>query len=106
MPTSAPRISQALMKSVLNILILALVPVVGVLLFTAPTHIATHAQSRPTPAPTWKFDFGPGAVAPGYTQVMAQNIYSREAGFGFEPGAEITCINRHTKDPVRTDLCT
>jgi lysophospholipase L1-like esterase len=92
------------MKIRLNILGVALV--IGLQLFTAPTHIVTHAQSRPTPAPIWKFDFGPGAVAPGYTQVMAEHIYSRESGFGFEPGADITCIDRRTKDPVRTDLCT
>jgi lysophospholipase L1-like esterase len=100
------RLVEALMKSSVNILILALVPLAGALSFTvAPGGIRTPAQSKPN-APIWKFDFGPGAVAPGYTQVRAENIYSREAGFGFEPGAEVTCIDRHTKDPVRRDLCT
>jgi lysophospholipase L1-like esterase len=53
-----------------------------------------------------KFDFGPGALMPGYQRVMPQNIYNREAGFGFEPGAQIACINRDSKDPLRTDFCT
>ena len=53
-----------------------------------------------------KFDFGPGAVAAGYKQVMPQNIYGREAGFGFEPGAQITCVNRKGKDALRDDFCT
>jgi len=39
-------------------------------------------------AQTWKFDFGPGSLAPGYQRVMPQNIYSRQAGFGFEPGPQ------------------
>ena len=52
-----------------------------------------------------KFDFGPGAVAAGYKQVMPQNIYSRAAGFGFEPGARVTCVNRNGKDPLRDDFC-
>ncbi len=43
---------------------------------------------------------------PGYQRVMPQNIYSREAGFGFEPGAQIVCINRGGRDPLRGDLCT
>jgi lysophospholipase L1-like esterase len=38
--------------------------------------------------------------------VMPQDIYSRETGFGFEPGAQIACINRDGKDPLRTDFCT
>jgi len=55
---------------------------------------------------TWKFDFGPGTVAPGYTRVMPQNIYTREAGFGFEPGSQITCMERSKNDPLRSDFCT
>src|SRR6185295_7385799 len=51
---------------------------------------------------TWKFDFGPGTVAPGYTRVMPQNIYTREAGFGFEPGSQITCMERGKNDPLRS----
>jgi lysophospholipase L1-like esterase len=62
--------------------------------------------SQPTIADTRKFDFGPGAVAPGYTQVIAQNIYSREAGFGFEPGSQVVCMDRGGKDALRSDLCT
>ena len=48
----------------------------------------TSAQS------IWKFDFGQDAVARGYKHMLPQNIYSRETGFGFEPGPEVTCANR------------
>jgi len=53
-----------------------------------------------------KFDFGPGTVAAGYKQVMPQNIYSRDTGFGFEQGTQITCVNRKGEDSLRNDFCT
>jgi len=65
-----------------------------------------HRGTTQSPSTIRKFDFGPGALAPGYTRVMPQNIYSREAGFGFEPGPQIACINRNGKDPLRADFCT
>ena len=73
---------------------------------TRPRHVENIIQPVSTATPGWKFDFGPGAVAAGYKQVMPQDIYSREAGFGFEPGARVTCVNRNGKDPLRDDFCT
>lgn len=58
------------------------------------------------PPSSRKFDFGPGAVAPGYTRVTPENIYSRESGYGFEPGSQVVCINHDGKDPLRSDFCT
>jgi len=52
-----------------------------------------------------KFDFGPGKVAPGYTQVVADTIYNKNSGYGFEPGANISCVTRGG-DALRGDLCT
>ncbi|MGH9803280.1 MAG: rhamnogalacturonan acetylesterase, partial [Blastocatellia bacterium] len=51
---------------------------------------------------SWRFDFGPGKVAPGYTQVLPETIYSREQGFGFEPGA-ILKGSAHKDDALRGD---
>src|SRR5262249_24012488 len=51
-----------------------------------------------------KFDFGPGALQHGYLQVTEQSIYSAEKGYGFEPGAQISCIERPGKP--RNDFCT
>ena len=56
--------------------------------------------------PEWKFDFGPGRVAAGYRQVLAESVYSNEVGFGFEPGASVTCFERKSGDVLRRDLCT
>jgi lysophospholipase L1-like esterase len=55
---------------------------------------------------TLKFDFGPGKVAPGYKQVLADTVYSKETGYGFEPGANVTCVNRSKSNALRGDLCT
>src|SRR6266511_280554 len=56
--------------------------------------------------PTLKFDFGPAKVAPGYTQVIETTSYSKELGYGFEPGASVSCVDRGGKDALRGDLCT
>jgi lysophospholipase L1-like esterase len=68
------------------------------------SHSQIGLQSRS--AAPWKFDFGPGPLGSGYQRVMPQNLYSREAGFGFEPGPPIKCQERASKDPLRGDFCT
>jgi lysophospholipase L1-like esterase len=37
-----------------------------------------------------QFAFGTGQPQPGWIQVSATNFYSSEAGYGFEPGADLT----------------
>ena len=67
--------------------------------------ISLRAQTR-MPAPR-NFDFGPGALQRGYLRVTEQSVYSPETGYGFEPGAQITCIDRRTrKDDLTSDFCT
>ena len=78
----------------------------GLLLAVTNKHPFVSAHAQQTNVSSWKFDFGPGAVADGYKQVTPQSIYSRESGFGFEPGSQIACINRGGKDPLRSDFCT
>ncbi len=64
---------------------------------------AANEQIKP---PLMKFDFGTGKVASGYTQVLSTDAYGREKGFGFEPGANVTCLDRGGKSTLRSDLCT
>ena len=52
----------------------------------------------------FRFDFGPGKVAPGYTQVLPTDLYSKEAGYGFEPGAEVHAVDRGGEDALRSDF--
>lgn len=77
-----------------------------VLPLVLPTHISHATSLQKTNALSWKFDFGPGPIAQGYKQVMPQNIYTRETGYGFEPGLPVVCINRGGKDSLRGDFCT
>ncbi len=52
-----------------------------------------------------KFDFGSGAVAPGFVQVAPETVYSKERGYGFEPGSKLESIDRGG-DPVNGDFIT
>ena len=55
--------------------------------------------------PALKFDFGPGKVKDGYRQVLPTTLYTKETGYGFEPGAQLTCEDRGG-DALRGDFCT
>ena len=66
-------------------------------LFAPPTTAADQTA--------FKFDFGSGAVAPGYTQVTPDMAYSAELGYGFEPGSVATAVDRGG-DPLRGDFIT
>ncbi len=52
-----------------------------------------------------KFDFGTGAAAPGYTQVLPDAIYTAGRGFGFEPGGAMSAVDRGG-DALRGDFVT
>ena len=54
----------------------------------------------------WKFDFGPGPVQSGFSQVLSTRIYSQENGFGFEPGARVLDVDRHRGNALKRDFCT
>ena len=53
------------------------------LVLIAPMAVAQVAKT------SFKFDFGRGKVAPGYVRVPADTVYSKERGYGFEPGSAI-----------------
>ncbi|PTY07417.1 rhamnogalacturonan acetylesterase [Opitutaceae bacterium EW11] len=52
-----------------------------------------------------RFDFGSGAVAEGWTAVRADSVYSKETGFGFEPGYAVEAVDRGG-DALRGDFVT
>ncbi|PTX95613.1 rhamnogalacturonan acetylesterase [Opitutus sp. ER46] len=78
----------------MRLLLVCLVPLLCSGLRAAPTAPA---------APGWRFDFGPGPVAAGYTAVPSSQPFTVETGFGFEPGANITGIVHEGGDPLRAD---
>lgn len=50
-----------------------------------------------------RFDFGPGPVMPGYTQVTAEMTFAADRGYGFEPGAELVPLDHEGPDFLRAD---
>lgn len=54
----------------------------------------------------YRFDFGTGAVEPGYQQVTATNLYSEQSGFGFDYGTQAIALDRGGTDSLHEDLCT
>jgi len=55
---------------------------------------------------SYRFDFGPGAVAPGYIQVIPATVYSKQTGYGFDLGSTVSAVDRGGDDPLRGDFCT
>jgi len=68
----------------------------------AAAPLALFASERPA----FKFDFGPGQVARGFTQVIETTLYNKEAGYGFDLGSKVKCIDRGGSDALQSDYCT
>jgi lysophospholipase L1-like esterase len=78
----------------------------GILLSTILLLIVEFSVTNAQRNAPMKFDFGSGKVASGYTQVLQSSLYNKEKSFGFEPGAGVTCPDRHGKNNLSYDLCT
>lgn len=55
---------------------------------------------------TFKFDFGNGKPAPGYTKVTAATRYTDELGYGLDPGSTAQPLVRKGKDALKDDFLT
>lgn len=69
----------------------------------APTQSRSEEQGSEH---TYRFDFGTGRSEPPDLQVIANTIYSKERGYGFEPGSTVECVARDSKNVLTSDLCT
>jgi lysophospholipase L1-like esterase len=58
------------------------------------------------PATAFKFQFGAETAAPGYTLVSPTLQYSKETGYGFEPGANVTNANQEAGDALHRGAVT
>lgn len=65
--------------------------------------VTVRAAETPT---SLKFDFGNGAVAPGFTAVRTDTLFEKERGYGFEPGANLQAVDRGGQDALRGDFVT
>ncbi len=69
-------------------------------IFSIVTSVSGEAQdSQPT---SFHFDFGPGVVKPGHVQVLPEMVYSKERGFGFEPGASLKSVSKSDGSQARS----
>jgi lysophospholipase L1-like esterase len=66
--------------------------------------LALKPASAQTGKNHFKFDFGLGKAAPGYTKVLPTTIYTREAGFGFEPGSALLGFANRGNEYGRNDF--
>jgi lysophospholipase L1-like esterase len=64
--------------------------------------VSSRAESRPE----WQFDFGPGKVQPGCTQVTKSSAYDEIKGFGFLDTSVVKDADRGGADALRGDFCT
>lgn len=77
---------------------------IACLMFAPMVVLVSHAAA--STGATWRFDFGAGAVAPGYVAVGPGDEFSAERGFGFEPGFAVRAEDRGGEDPLRGDFVT
>jgi lysophospholipase L1-like esterase len=92
----------------------ALVTTLAAIMFSACSNI--KAEVNPpgesyTKARTssYKFDYGPGNVEPGYIQITPASVYSEETGYGFHNDsllAFVEAIDRGGDDALLSDFCT
>ncbi len=73
-------------------------PILGLILIT----LTTNAQQKLD----YKFDFGGGIAAPGYTAVTANRLYTDAAGYGFTNIAELKEVSRGAKRNSSSDYIT
>ncbi|MED4408562.1 rhamnogalacturonan acetylesterase [Bacillus licheniformis] len=53
----------------------------------------------------YQFDFGDGPLASGFIPVGAASAYTPLKGYGFDDAAKVSCTDRGTADPLRSDFC-
>src|SRR5260370_6529706 len=85
--------------------IVVLVLAAFVLMCPRVNMLVVRGQAKHPNQTNWKFDFGPGKVARGYKLILANTVYGKELGYGFEPGAKVTGLDRGGKDALRSDFC-
>ena len=66
----------------------------------------TPASSGANPTLPYRFDFGSGPAAPGYTKVLPTTAYSAARGYGFADTANLVAVNRGAPDILHGDFIT
>lgn len=66
----------------------------------------TPASSGANPTLPYKFDFGSGVAAAGYTKVLPATAYSAARGYGFASTTNLVAVNRGAPDTYHGDFIT
>ena len=80
-----------------------LIPLVVLLLIISAAFLTCRAGEA---RPAWRFDFGAGAVAEGFTGVPAGQIFSASTGYGFDLNSMVVAEDRGGPDALRRDYIT
>ena len=67
---------------------------------------ANFASAQSTPPTDLKFQFGAAKAAPSYTLVPTTAVYSKDTGYGFEPGAKVTGVAQTSAEPLHAGAIT
>lgn len=76
------------------------------LLSLAVASALPSVQAASTAPTAFKFQFGASKAAPGHTLVAPAAVYSKEAGYGFEPGATVTAVSKAGGEALQTGAVT
>jgi lysophospholipase L1-like esterase len=63
-------------------------------------------EAPATPELSYQFQFGAEKASPGYTLVATDAVYSKEAGYGFEPGSVTTPVTGDGGEPLHSGAVT
>ena len=55
---------------------------------------------------SFKFDFGTGAAAKGFTKITPETTFSYEKGYGLDQGSEVKAVKRKGKNILHSDYLT
>jgi lysophospholipase L1-like esterase len=66
----------------------------------------TPASSGANPTLPYRFDFGSGAAAAGYTKILPTTAYSAARGYGFASTANLVAVSRGGPDTLHGDFIT
>ena len=72
-----------------------------VFIFTASLFLQANAQTI-----AYKFDFGIGKAAEGFTKVLPTTVYNKETGYGFDFGSAPIAVDRGAKGKLKGDIIT
>lgn len=70
------------------------------------TGLTVYGQGAAVLRTSYKFDFGAGKAAGGYTRITPEDVYASSPGYGFDLGSAPVAVDRKGKDLLKGDYIT